>query len=862
MLVGLLIVAGLVTVTPADALEHLNHGRYAEAISDYEDLMREADPPEAAIVLEYCRALMETGEYEKAREILDKAVDAAVDEPPQEADLLARRAELLLERGEFERAEGDIDAALAIDPNHLAARSARAKWLEERGNIEEASDAYRWFVRYYNAQQPEEGETLRYVALGSLKYARWNRVSPIFDFVVNELCPDMEKVSESDWRPAAISGALLLEKHNEAQGIPDLQRALDRNPRAADVHAELASIAFEQRKMGDAREAATKALETNPRQVRALGTLIDLAVVEGRLPDANRLLGKALEVNPNDQELVARKVALLILDGKAEFAGFESWLDALVDERHVEGEFALGPILNALQKRNPKPGRFLEQMGKTLESRRLYARAERAYRAAIQVMPELPGPPIALGMLSMRNGDIVAAKPIFDRAFEADPFNVRVSNVRKVIALLEDYEELRTPHFVIRFDPGNDAVLAELAAEFLEAEYTSLTKEFGFEPAKPTVVELFSTSQGQSGRQWFGARMVGLPWLHTIGASTGWMMALASPTPSKPFNWAETLRHELVHVITLQQTDFAIPHWYTEALAVRSETFPRPERWNQLIRERVPAGEIQRWDELNEAFVQPETSDDLHFAYCQSLLYAEFLDERFGKEIHRKMLAGYANGQSTEELLTSLTGMSMGELNEAHEAYLKRVVEEIGPEVEPVPMDEASQEIARRAVQKLRAGEKEEALAILDEVKPTVLANPNFLELVGQVRLAAGDAVGAAKMFEKAQRQFPTDPRWLKLHAAALLVGKDPLGLTPLLEQLAERDADDTLAAKQLAEMARDAGDSKTVVHWVLRALQVSPEDADLHEWLAEACEELNVPERAEAARRHAKQLAQPPRGK
>lgn len=857
MFVGLLILSSLVAVTSADAQEHLTHGRYAEAISAYEDLMTAGNPPATEVVLGYCRALMETGEYDKARVELDQAIGNA----GKDADLLARRAELFLTRGDIERAAKDIEAAMAIDPEHLAARYARAEWLEETGRIQEASDAYRWFVRHYNARQPEEGEALRYVALGSLKYARWNRVSPIFHFVVNELCPDMEKVSGSDWRPAAISGALLLEKHNEAQGMPDLRRALDRNPRAADVHAERAAIAFEQREMSDARDAATKALATNPKQIGALGTLIDLAVVEGRLPDADRLLGQALAVNPHDQELVARKVALLILDGKAEFGELEKWLDALVEERVLEEEFALGTLLIPLQKRNPRPGRFLEQMGKTFESRRLYARAERAFEAAVELMPELPGPPIALGMLSMRNGDIVAAKPVFERAFEADPFNVRVSNVRKVIALLEDYEELRTPHFVIRFDPRNDAVLAELAAEFLEREYASLTEEFGFEPANPTVVELFSTGQGQSGRQWFGARMVGLPWLHTIGASTGWMMALASPTRNQAFNWAETVRHELVHVVTLQQTDFAIPHWYTEALAVRSETFPRPELWNELIRKRVPAGEIQRWDELNEAFVQPETSDDLHFAYCQSLLYAEFLEERFGAEIHRKMLAAYADGKTTEEILTALTGMTMEKLNEVHDAYLKRVVAEIGPSVESVPIDEASQEIARRAVQKLRAGDKDKALEILKELEPVALANLDLVELVGQLRLAAGDAGGAAEMFEKTQRQFPTDPRWLKLHAAALLVGKDRLGLSPLLEELAGMDADDTLAAKQLAEMAREAGDAKSVVHWVLRALQVSPEDAELHEWLAVACDELGETERAEAARRHAKRLAQPRAG-
>ena len=55
-----------------------------------------------------------------------------------------------------------------------------------------------------------------------------------------------------------------------------------------------------------------------------------------------------------------------------------------------------------------------------------------------------------------------------------------------------------------------------------------------------------------------------------------------------PFNWARVLTHEVVHVITLQQTEFNIPHWYTEALAVESEGFPRPQEWNKMLLERVP----------------------------------------------------------------------------------------------------------------------------------------------------------------------------------------------------------------------------------------------------------------------------------
>ena len=54
------------------------------------------------------------------------------------------------------------------------------------------------------------------------------------------------------------------------------------------------------------------------------------------------------------------------------------------------------------------------------------------------------------------------------------------------------------------------------------------------------------------------------------------------PTTMKSrYNWARVITHEMTHVINLQQTDFNIPHWYTECLAVESEKEPPPPALEQ-----------------------------------------------------------------------------------------------------------------------------------------------------------------------------------------------------------------------------------------------------------------------------------------
>ncbi len=49
------------------------------------------------------------------------------------------------------------------------------------------------------------------------------------------------------------------------------------------------------------------------------------------------------------------------------------------------------------------------------------------------------------------------------------------------------------------------------------------------------------------------------------------------------------LRHEFVHVITVQQSGFNIPHWFTEVLAMLNEGYPPPSEWMELLARRFPS---------------------------------------------------------------------------------------------------------------------------------------------------------------------------------------------------------------------------------------------------------------------------------
>src|SRR5690606_12149338 len=247
---------------------------------------------------------------------------------------------------------------------------------------------------------------------------------------------------------------------------------------------------------------------------------------------AMEFITPARKINPRDQRTLARLAGVLLLDdGVPSRAELEEILGADAASAEPAELSRFQKIWRSVLSDHPRPGVFLSDLGDILDGHRKYEAAEVCYRRAIEVMPQLSAPRTALGMLAMRTGDLEQAESILDAAFKADPYHVRVSNMRKVLKQLRQYETVSSEHFVIRV-PQEDRLLGEAMADYLEDTYDELTALFGFEPGQRTQFEVFGPAGGNSAHQWFSARMVGLPWVQTVGASTGLIVALASPHES------------------------------------------------------------------------------------------------------------------------------------------------------------------------------------------------------------------------------------------------------------------------------------------------------------------------------------------
>lgn len=782
---NLLLCLGLTAVlhTPArlvaDDLAEARHlyltGKYAEAIEAYQKLA-EVKPVAAALGLVRCSASQ--GQYEEAASILSEAIAGH----PKADELQAERAALAFQQGDYETAQAAVDAAIKLNGDSLLARWWQTELCRVAGRLDEAEAGYKWLVDYYNEHDDFSGDDLRSIGLGAAQYARWRRLSRQFSFLVNELYPDSLKIEADYWPAHYEAGMLFLEKYNQPQALRELNAALAINPNAAEVHAALAALALHDFQLEEAGHHLDRALEINPHLLAAHQLRADSQLANFQTAEAIELLKGALKLNPLDDETLGRLAAAYGV------------VDGISEGNHPSDRIA--KIIEHVDRRNAHAGTFYYTLGSTLDLCRRFPAAARYYREALDRMPQLTSPRGALALMHLRLGDEAEAKRLLDESFEVDPFNVRVANSLKVLEVLDGYAAIETPHFVVKFDRGQDELLARYASRYLEDEvYPLLVKRFGFEPAEKSLFEIFSRARNSDAHTWFSARMVGLPYVSTVGACAGKVVALTSPREMrKKFNWARVLKHEFVHVLNLQQTNFNVPHWFTEALAVEVEDHPRPQEWNSLLIKRVPTGELFNLDTINLGFVRPASSIEWQLAYCQAQLYAQYMIKTYGDDALAKMLAAYTDNLDTRAALARSFAVEQPAFEEGYTAFLKEVVAGLTPQpaANSLPFDEAQKRF----------------VAAADDTK----------------RLAE-----LATVSEMAAAAQPEDVRWFKLLTQLYLKSGDDTNLAKSLKKLAESDPDNVLVRKKLAQLSMAADDFAEAERWSREACQADLWDAQSH---------------------------------
>lgn len=181
------------------------------------------------------------------------------------------------------------------------------------------------------------------------------------------------------------------------------------------------------------------------------------------------------------------------------------------------------------------------------------------------------------------------------------------------------YKELRSQHFLLRYDGNETTPLGAEVLKTLEVGFLDLQLDLDFFPREPMVVLLYPDQAFQDiarSPSWVGAVNDGKIRVPVSG--------LSSITP----DLARVLKHELTHSFVRQITLGRCPTWFNEGLAQLEDGTTTTGLGMQLARSFVN-DHLPPFSALETSFMGLPT-DQVGLAYAKSLAALEYLRDTYG----------------------------------------------------------------------------------------------------------------------------------------------------------------------------------------------------------------------------------------
>ncbi len=821
-------------------------------------------------------------------------------EVQETADWHVCLAALLAETGQLVDAADHNRAALTLDARHLRARCQLGRIQETRGELDDAVQTYRLLEEIMTGDGglPDDPESLTWLGQGFLRHSLLTRHPNLVrrtKHVLHRVYQEaFDQVDPNFWPARLAAAELLLEKHNLAEAAEDFRRILEQNPHCAEAHVGLGQVALEQWLLEEVEQHAEAALQINPRSVAARLLLAQLHAIERQPAKMAAAARKALGINPASLEALGLLAAAQSCRG-----------------RTADAEAARQQALAV----SPRPAMFHLIVGSALLADHRFSAAEAELRKAVEFAPHWPEPRTELARLYLDLGEEARARPLLEQAFALDGFNSRTHRVLELLDRLDQFAEIRTDRFIIRYDKQLDGVLAPYMLEAFEQMHEEICDAFETKLDQPTLLEVFPSHID------FSARIAARPFVATIGACSGRVITMTSPVRHSPFgrhNWRNTLRHEFAHTVTLAATNHRIPRWLTEGLSMAQEKTPRTLSTRLFLARALRDGRLFPLDAIDRGFTRPQRPDDVHLAYLQGEWMVQYIETAHGPHSIHRLLRAFRSEQPQPKAVSEALGVEAAAFEQGFRSWAEKQVAgwdlQLPPTEEVATVEALLDEqdrtpdlLTRLAWAELQVGnltgaeaaarealESEEdhlgASEVLchilmqqmlqerDEDRRTDLAadaklllrhllqaTPGHLaatKYLGCVEQALESWEKAARLLSDYQRRVPDDPDAARRLAAIHWEQGEFDQAVRQWEIVSELEQDDVATRVRLAAHRQKNRDYQAAADWYRKALDIDPYDPEIHLAFGDVQLELGHIEAAERAYRAVVQLLpKDPRG-
>ncbi len=574
-------------------------------------------------------------------------------------------------------------------------------------------------------------------------------------------------------------GILLHERFNDVDSPPLFGEALQQDPACAEAllgMAEVIAANFDDK----AQEYARKAIAADPKLVEAHELLADVDLEDAKPDEAVKEANAAIALSPDALDAMATLAAAALLTDKN--ADADAWLKKIAAV-------------------NPHYGEGYVIVARHLVLNRRYPEGVAYYRKAIEVEPTLWVAHSELGINLMRLGEEDEPRQQLELAYNNGQTDKLTTNSLRLLDSYKNFVTAKDDTTILRLYKNESDLLRPYFEEQLHKAIATYSAKYKMKLTGPVQLEVYPNHDD------FAVRTMGMPGLGALGVTFGNVVAMDSPSGRTPgeFNWGATMWHEMSHVFIIAATNYRVPRWFTEGLAVHEEGQVDPKWANHLTPEDVAAIKNKKLlpvTQMDQGFIFPEYPDQVLVSYWQGGTTLDYIYERWGEDAILGMVHSFAAPKSTAEAIQENLHESPEQFDQDYAAWLDR-------------------HVGRTVANFDKWREQLKALVKLAEAKDD------------DAVIAAAPAVIAL------YPEYVEDANAYQLLADAQLIKGNKQAAADALAEYEKRGGESPDALTKLASLQVDLGHPKDAAATLDQLNFIYPEDLDLHRklgalWLAQ----------------------------
>jgi tetratricopeptide (TPR) repeat protein len=220
--------------------------------------------------------------------------------------------------------------------------------------------------------------------------------------------------------------------------------------------------------------------------------------------------------------------------------------------------------------------------------------------------------------------------------------------------------------------------------------------------------------------------------------------------------------HEMSHVFILSATDYRVPRWFTEGLAVHEEGQADPRWANRLTPEVIAAIRDKKLlpvTKMDQGFIFPEYPDQVLVSYYQAGTIVGCISEKWGDDAVLGMVQSFAALKTTPEAIEANLRESPEQFDTDYAAWLDK---NVGATVKNF---DSWREQLKALIGMSEKNDDDGVIKAANEViklYPEYVEDANAYEYLANAELIKGNKQAAADALAEYERRGGEDPATLR----------------------------------------------------------------------------------------------------